>query len=934
MCHINRIWTYALAFLLLTLVAVLGDGTSLLRYRLWSAPVAAQPGDPGEHTTWERLSTEALAKISPVVWEDAIDGPADFLVILTEQADLSAAEALPTKAAKGHFTYNVLQALAQRTQAPLRAMLDARGVPYRSFYIVNVLQVTGGQDVVLALAQRPDVARIAANPHIQMRLLQPSATSMSHKNGGPALPATLRLDVGQRSPDRAPVGIEWNVSKIGAPQVWALGYTGQDVVVAGQDTGYDWDHPALKSQYRGWDGTTVDHNYHWHDAVHSGGGVCGSDAPAPCDDYGHGTHTLGTMVGDDGARKQIGVAPGAQWIGCRNMDRGVGTPATYIECFEFFLAPYALGSTAANGRPDMAPDIIGNSWSCPPSEGCDWDTLLATVEAVRAAGIMVVAAAGNSGPSCSTVRDPIGLYDAVYTIGATNSSDGIASFSGRGPVTIDGSGRLKPDIVAPGVNVLSSRPGGSYGFSSGTSMATPHVVGAAALLWSARPELRGYISQTERLLNGTTLPLYSTQCGDEAGRSPNNVYGWGRLDALAAVQHAIGGWLQGQVTSEQPLEDVVIQAQLTDALSWETISEQDGAYTLSLVAGTYTVTASATGYIPYLTTGITVAYGHTTTLDIPLEPCELVQGVSITFTPTMPHPNDLITFTASVTAGTPPVTYKWRLASGIYASGPTVTATYGARGVYPVTLTVTNCGGSITVTQWVTVVAPEITVTGPKLQALLVKGETTSRVLTVTNVGNAPLSWGFIVTPTVDWFDLQLLGSALSLQTHVGNLPSASEAVASSVVMPLAPQQSAILSATFDTSGFSPGGYTSTLVITSTDTAHPYIGLPVILGVDCEPVDDLHMHRVPAGDLWARGKVTFTAEALTGTPPITYTWRFGDGGYASGDSVVYTYPLTMRTRVYSLSLEATNLCRIPQRVVYPITVKARTLYLPCVMRMG
>src|SRR5205085_7688764 len=120
------------------------------------------------------------------------------------------------------------------------------------------------------------------------------------------------------------------------------------------------------------------------------GGVCGTDSVLPCDDSGHGTHTMGTAVGSDGGTNKIGMAPGAKWIGCRNMDRGVGTPARYIECMEFFLAPYPVGGTPAQGDPNLAPDITTNSWGCPPSEGCSATTLQAAVEAQRAAGIFMV----------------------------------------------------------------------------------------------------------------------------------------------------------------------------------------------------------------------------------------------------------------------------------------------------------------------------------------------------------------------------------------------------------------------------------------------------------------------------------------------------------------------------------------------------------------
>src|SRR4029077_4971644 len=133
-------------------------------------------------------------------------------------------------------------------------------------------------------------------------------------------------------------GINW----INAPDVWAQGFTGQGVVVGGNDTGYRWTHLALKNQYRGWDGSAADHNFNWHDSIHSGGGTCGADSQVPCDDDGHGTHTMGTMVGFDGGSNQIGVAPGAKWIGWRNMDQGNGMPSTYSECFQFFIAPTDL----------------------------------------------------------------------------------------------------------------------------------------------------------------------------------------------------------------------------------------------------------------------------------------------------------------------------------------------------------------------------------------------------------------------------------------------------------------------------------------------------------------------------------------------------------------------------------------------------------------
>jgi hypothetical protein len=388
------------------------------------------------------LLASSLDKISPRVLAATADGgQTDFLVVLAEQANISSAYTLPTKKARGRWIFETLWETAHRSQASLRVRLDALGISYRSFYIINLIHVEiGDRALVDALAGRSDVARIEANPRIQNIIPQPES-----------IPEEL-----------APDAIEWNISLVGAPDVWAMGHTGQSIVVGGQDTGYDWDHPALINQYRGWEGASADHDYNWHDAIHSGGGVCGPDSPQPCDDDGHGTHTMGTVVGDDGGANRIGMAPGARWIGCRNMNQGIGTPATYLECLEFFLAPYPVAGDPGQGNPDMAPDVTNNSWTCPPSEGCSWATLQAAFEAQRAAGIMTVVAAGNEGSFCSTVTDPPAIYDASYTVGATTSNDNIASFSSRGPVTVDGSGRLKPDVSAPGVSIRSSVPGGGY----------------------------------------------------------------------------------------------------------------------------------------------------------------------------------------------------------------------------------------------------------------------------------------------------------------------------------------------------------------------------------------------------------------------------------------------------------------------------------------
>lgn len=455
-------------------------------------------------------------KIAPWVLEHTAYGQeAEFFVVLADQADLSGAAYWQTKADKGRYVYNTLLNKARTTQVPVIEWLRERNIGYRSFYIVNAILVKGTQESAAALAARPDVARIEGNPQIENHFPQPEAVD--------------------ESSGASPAAIEPGIQYTHAPDVWALGFHGEGITVASADTGVRWTHNALKPHYRGWDGQNADHDYNWHDSIHDSiGNVCGNDSPFPCDDQAHGTHTTGTMVGDDGAGNQIGMAPGAKWIACRNMDANVGTPARYIECMQWFLAPTRIDGSDPD--PTKAPDITNNSWECPPSEGCSANTLQAAVEAQAAAGIMMDSAAQNSGPGCSTVQNPPGIYEATYSVGALSTgTDTIANFSSRGPVTADGSNRLKPDITAPGTGTRSCTNASdtSYANFSGTSMATPHISGAMALLWNAIPSLRHQLTESRDALNNSAVHISSTACGD-AG-PPNNVYGWGRVDILAAV---------------------------------------------------------------------------------------------------------------------------------------------------------------------------------------------------------------------------------------------------------------------------------------------------------------------------------------------------------------------------------------------------------------
>jgi len=441
-----------------------------------------------------------------VLGETANGGSTEALVVLAQQANLAPAAALSTKLAKGQFVVNALRDVASRTQTPLITLFKQRGVPYRSFWAVNMIQVTGNGALMRELAARADVKQIDANPHVKT-----------------ALPVATAFDTEQVA------RIEWNVTKVKAPKVWKLGFKGEGMVVAGADTGVQWDHPALKGHYRGWNGTQANHDYNWHDAT-------SDKSPVPIDPYGHGTFTVSQMDGDDGHGNQIGVAPGAQWIACRNMDSsGTGSPTTYTECFQFLMAPYPIAG--GQGNPALAPDSINNSWTCPSSEGCSANTLQQIVDNVRAAGIFPAMAAGNSGPSCSSISDPPAIYQSSVSVGAVDSNNAIASFSSRGPVTADGSSRRKPDVSAPGVNIRGAVPPNAYQSGwSGTSMATPHVAGGVALIWQAKPNLIGNIDATESLLQTTAHHLKTLEtCGGTAKKIPNNVYGYGLINLYKAV---------------------------------------------------------------------------------------------------------------------------------------------------------------------------------------------------------------------------------------------------------------------------------------------------------------------------------------------------------------------------------------------------------------
>ena len=476
-------------------------------------------------------------------------GDLGLWLVFAPQEDWQAWDKAWNRARKSRFVYERLEDHARRTQADCQTWLRGRGLAFRSYHLVNAIYLpqTPSMDILEVLAARPDVLKIMPNAPLRQAEVWETA---------------LRRDASIQ---------EWAVHRLGVPSFWARGHRGQGVRIGGQDTGYDWIHPAIQNSYEGWSGGLVGHDYYWHDAIrepsplHSNpNNPCGFDLRQPCDDGFHGTHTMGSMVGDGGETRRFGLAPEARWIGCRNMDRGWGSLATYLECFEWFLAPTDLDGQ--NPRPEQSPDVINNSWGCPPVEGCNPDNfalMAQAIEHLERAGVLVVVSAGNDGPDCESLVNPAAIFESALVVGASGPDDRLAWFSSRGPVSIDGSYRMKPDLVAPGQAIYSAATGNRYVLLNGTSMAGPHVAGLAALMLSAKPEWSGQVDLLKHILKQTaiSIELDAQNCGGLGPDVwPNYQAGYGRINAQQALN-----WLdrleQGQGQLQVHLYPNPVQSQ-------------------------------------------------------------------------------------------------------------------------------------------------------------------------------------------------------------------------------------------------------------------------------------------------------------------------------------------------------------------------------------
>ncbi|MCE7011910.1 S8 family serine peptidase [Kibdelosporangium philippinense] len=517
-----------------------------------------------------------------------------FFVELATQANLNSVSS--TGRAGTQRTADVFAALtshADQTQAGLRELLTARGVEFTPFWIANTIKVTGDGALVDEIATRPEVKQILPERFYPVPELTP-AQEQAQINA-----------------------VEWNIDRVRANKVWSdFSVRGENVVVANIDTGVQYTHPALVGKYRGNKGDgTFDHNYNWHDPSR----VCGNPSLAPCDNNNHGSHTMGTMVGDDGGANQIGVAPNAKWIAAKGCEASSCSDTALLSSGQFIVAPTDLNGQ--NPRPDLAPDIVNNSWG--GGGGNQW--YLPTVNAWVAAGIFPAFSNGNSGAlGCNSSGSP-GDYAVSYSAGAFDVNNAIASFSSRGPGS---GGIIKPNISAPGVAVRSSIANGSYGAISGTSMASPHVAGAVALIWSASPALAGDVNATKALLNQTAVDTPSTQCGGTPEN--NNVWGEGKLDAFISVEAAPRGptgAIAGTVVSAgKPADGVKIE--ISGPTSIVRTTGADGKFSLDRApVGSYTVKASKFGLVTK-EVKVVVEEGKTASadFDLPAAPSFTIKG--------------------------------------------------------------------------------------------------------------------------------------------------------------------------------------------------------------------------------------------------------------------------------------------------------------------
>jgi len=624
------------------------------------------------------LAVSQAGEISPALQimlaETPSDQPVSVIVHLIDQAPIAQISDQLTRdgvsrQVRHETVVRALKDTATRTQTALLADLEAAErdggiLGHTSYWIANLVVVRALPDEIVRLAARPDVDRV--EPNFTWELIRPVDEHPAHPDGEEAPP--LDRDI----------GITPGVVAVRADEVWAMyGIDGTGTLIGSLDTGVDGNHPALADRWRGNFAPTGEC---WLDVI-------GSPPNFPSDYNSHGTHTTGTMCGlAEG--DTIGIAPGALWIAANAIDQSAnpGFDNDIIECFQWFADPDGDPATV-----DDVPDVVQNSWGVNENftgyDDCD-SRWWAVIDNCEAASVVVTWSAGNEGPGSGTLRSPADRAADIYncfSVGAfdaTNSSFPwpIASFSSRGPTTcplVPPEALTKPEVSGPGVDVYSSVPGGSYGYKSGTSMSGPHVAGVVALMRQANPDLP--VPLVKQILMDTAVDL--------GAPGEDNTYGWGAVDAVAAVEAAMAGFggISGDVTNASygglPLAGARVQL---SGLTYAFLTGADGHYSGLAAPGTYDVTVSREGFADYVTT-VEIPEEGEITLDAALTdiagPAITDVSQPITTTDTLgPYP---IAAEVSDPSTVDQVILHWRAAGDVWSESPMIAGLAGYAATIP-----------------------------------------------------------------------------------------------------------------------------------------------------------------------------------------------------------------------------------------------------------
>ncbi|HEX7769691.1 MAG TPA: S8 family serine peptidase, partial [Dokdonella sp.] len=484
-------------------------------------------------------SSYSTVKVDPALLAAVSRGEAPaVLVKFRGEADLSSAFGMTDGDARATWVYETLTSFAAQKQAQARQTLAGQFQLSEAAHDYTVLWIDNS--IAIAGMSAPMLDALRAAPNVKEIRLQRE------------IPLPVEPDA--ESPPWQTFAIETNLTHIQVPDVWALGFKGAGIVVANIDTGVRHTHQSLVGKYRGnLGGGSFNHNYNWYDPY--------NHSATPRTSHPHGSHTMGTMVGDDGSANQTGVAPDAKWMACIGFGAGGGSGATdagLLECGQWALAPYP---TSGSGTPDPTrhADVVNNSWGDCGQSYDNWYE--GVINGWIAAGIVPIFSNGNASncgypnnPPLNTVGNPA-RSGKVLGIGSTSKDTGqYAPHSNKGPTDNPNPGlptypdpagfaNLKPNVSAPGVNIRAANntSDSAYYLSNGTSMSAPHAAGLVALMWNAAPCLKGNYAITGTLMmnTATAIPVNTGSPSDGPGNVPNQATGWGEINALGAVNAAI-----------------------------------------------------------------------------------------------------------------------------------------------------------------------------------------------------------------------------------------------------------------------------------------------------------------------------------------------------------------------------------------------------------